>query len=78
MRVVITPVFPLSGWSPAKLAAPENESVIEQAALFEVGDQSGDRLIHLGRKFGILFTQVLNHLSDETSNVTNAIGIKTI
>lgn len=37
-------------WCPAKFAAPENEGVFKETALFEIGNECGDGLVDLGRE----------------------------
>src|SRR6185312_10002336 len=51
MRMVIAPqqlaaVSFLIERGPAKFSAPDNQRVVQQAALFEIGDQRRDRSIH--------------------------------
>src|SRR5579859_7143291 len=43
---------------PAKLAAPDHERVVEQAALFQVDEQAGGRLVGVAALAGDLFGEV--------------------
>ena len=54
--VVIPPrlPLPLAERHPPELPAPDHEGAFEQAALLEVGQQRGDRLIHLARMLPVV------------------------
>ena len=59
LGIVVTSICgALSGRSSAKLTAPENQSVVQQSALFQVGQQSGDGAVNLQCVFGMSFAQV--------------------
>ena len=45
VRVVVTSILSLSDGCPAEFSAPEHESILEKSSLFEVTDQSVDRLV---------------------------------
>ena len=48
----------LKGWHPAKLGAPHNQRVIQQAALLEILEQRGSRLIENRPVNRVLFLQL--------------------
>ena len=48
---MIATVGALRGWCATKLAAPHHQCVFEQSALFEISQQSGDRLVDFERVF---------------------------
>ena len=57
VRVVVATVSgagALRHWRSAKLAAPDHKRLIEQAALFQVGDQRRDRAIDRAAALGML------------------------
>ena len=57
MRMVVTTIsgtVPLYHRRSAKLAAPDYQRLVEQAALFQVGDQRRDRAIHRAAALGML------------------------
>src|SRR6185369_13209160 len=49
----------LRGRAATKLRCPDYERVVQQASLFEVLDQPGDRLIHYGGLVVVVFLEVL-------------------
>ena len=51
------PLVALGHWSPAKLTTPDNQRVVEQAALFEVTNQGRTRPVDLFRPQGQFFLQ---------------------
>src|SRR5580658_1994161 len=51
--VVVAAVAVFGGGGAAEFDAPENEGIVEQAALFEVAEQGGDGLVDIvGESFG--------------------------
>ena len=57
VRVVVATVSgagALRHWRSAKLAAPDHQCLVEQAALFQVGDQRRDRAVHRAAALGVL------------------------
>ena len=53
--IVVAPARPgLEGWHPAKLGAPDHERLLEQPALFHVGQQGGHRLVEHRAVLGVL------------------------
>src|SRR5439155_24669496 len=48
----------LGVWGAAKFSAPDDQSVLQHAAGFEVGDERGSGLIGVSTKFGMAFLVV--------------------
>ncbi len=59
MRIVIAPVTALRHREASKLRAPDNQCRIEQASLFQVLQQSCDRLVRHAAHFLVIADQIL-------------------
>jgi len=55
--VVVTAIFPLGYGCTAKLGSPDDEGVVHQAALLEVGEESGNGLVGGQSVFGVTFDE---------------------
>ncbi len=57
MRIVIASVTTLANRRAAKFCSPQDQRVLQQAARLHVGDQPGDRLVHLSSYVAVIVFQ---------------------
>src|SRR5271155_4202640 len=48
----------LDAWRPSKLGSPDDNRLVQHAPLFQVFQQRGDRLIHAGSQFAVIFLEI--------------------
>ena len=57
-RMVVAAVGSLRAGRAAELGRPDDDRLVEQAALLQIGQQPGDRLVDLGALRGVILPQV--------------------
>ena len=77
--VVVAPVVLLDVWRAAKLAAPDDEGLVEQSAFLEVAQQGGQRLVgggavasERGVEVAMLIPVAVRHLDEPDAGLGEA------